>query len=714
MKKSRGIIIIILTVLIIAGLSFMEAVGFGSGKTGNIREINLGLDLAGGVSITYEASKENPTEVEMSDTIYKLQKRVEGYSTESEVYQEGSNRINVDIPGVSDANTILEELGKPGSIEFQTEDGTTVLSGTDIADAQAATTQDDMGNKQYVVELTFTDEAAATFAQITADNIGKTLAIVYDEAVISAPTVKSAIEGGKAYIDGMSSYEEAEQLASAIRIGSLKLELTELRSNVVGAKLGQEAISTSLKAGAIGLVLIIIFMTVFYLLPGFVSGIALTLYLALTLAMLNLFDITLTLPGIAGIVLSLGMAVDANVIIFARIREELTAGKTVKSAMKLGFHKALSAIIDGNVTTLIAAVVLGIKGTGTVKGFAMTLGLGVVLSMFTALFVTKALLNAFYALGFTDPKFYGRQKERKTIDFLGKKNVFFIVSLALILSGFVFLGVNKSQTGSILNYSMEFRGGTSTNVTFNEDMSIEDIDAEVKPVISDIISEGDIQAQKVADSNAVIIKTRLLTLDERTEISKALAETFGVDETLITTENISATIGSEMRMDAVIAVVISLAGMLAYIWFRFKNLGFAVSAMFALLNDVLVVFAFYAISKTSVGGTFIACMLTIVGYSINATIIIFDRIRENLPQMKANGDLKDLVNVCINQTLSRSIYTNLTTFITIAVLYFVGVASIKEFALPLMIGIAYGTYSSVCVTGALWYVIRTKNRKNEK
>lgn len=714
MKKSRGIIIIILTVLIIAGLSFMEAVGFGSGKTGNIRDINLGLDLAGGVSITYEASKENPTEVEMSDTIYKLQKRVEGYSTESEVYQEGSNRINVDIPGVSDANTILEELGKPGSIEFQTEDGTTVLSGTDIADAQAATTQDDMGNKQYVVELTFTDEAAATFAQITADNIGKTLAIVYDEAVISAPTVKSAIEGGKAYIDGMSSYEEAEQLASAIRIGSLKLELTELRSNVVGAKLGQEAISTSLKAGAIGLVLIIIFMTVFYLLPGFVSGIALTLYLALTLAMLNLFDITLTLPGIAGIVLSLGMAVDANVIIFARIREELTAGKTVKSAMKLGFHKALSAIIDGNVTTLIAAVVLGIKGTGTVKGFAMTLGLGVVLSMFTALFVTKALLNAFYALGFTDPKFYGKQKERKTIDFLGKKNVFFIVSIALILSGFVFLGVNKSQTGSILNYSMEFRGGTSTNVTFNEDMSIEDIDAEVKPVISDIISEGDIQAQKVADSNAVIIKTRLLTLDERTEISKALAETFGVDETLITTENISATIGSEMRMDAVIAVVISLAGMLAYIWFRFKNLGFAVSAMFALLNDVLVVFAFYAISKTSVGGTFIACMLTIVGYSINATIIIFDRIRENLPQMKANGDLKELVNVCINQTLSRSIYTNLTTFITIAVLYFVGVASIKEFALPLMIGIAYGTYSSVCVTGALWYVIRTKNRKNEK
>ena len=714
MKKSRGIIIIILTVLIIAGLSFMEAVGFGSEKTGNIRDINLGLDLAGGVSITYEASKENPTEVEMNDTIYKLQKRVEGYSTESEVYQEGSNRINVDIPGVSDANAILEELGKPGSIEFQTEDGTTVLSGTDIADAQAATTQDDMGNKQYVVELTFTDEAAATFAQVTADNIGKTLSIVYDEAVISAPTVKSAIEGGKAYIDGMSSYEEAEQLASAIRIGSLKLELTELRSNVVGAKLGQEAISTSLKAGAIGLVLIIIFMTVFYLLPGFVSGIALTLYLALTLAMLNLFDITLTLPGIAGIVLSIGMAVDANVIIFARIREELTAGKTVKSAMKLGFHKALSAIIDGNVTTLIAAVVLGIKGTGTVKGFAMTLGMGVVLSMLTALFVTKALLNAFYALGFTDPKFYGKQKERKTIDFLGKKNVFFIVSIALILSGFVFLGVNKSQTGSILNYSMEFRGGTSTNVTFNEDMSIEDIDAEVKPVISDIISEGDIQAQKVADSNAVIIKTRLLTLDERTEISNALVETFGVDETLITTENISATIGSEMRMDAVIAVVISLAGMLAYIWFRFKNLGFAVSAMLALLNDVLVVFAFYAISKTSVGGTFIACMLTIVGYSINATIIIFDRIRENLPQMKANGDLKELVNVCINQTLSRSIYTNLTTFITITVLYFVGVASIKEFALPLMIGIAYGTYSSVCVTGALWYVIRTKNRKNEK
>lgn len=372
MKKSRGVWSLIATTLLIVLLGFTTIVGFGKGKIGSAKNITLGLDLAGGVSITYQAKDKNPTSEQMSDTIYKLQKRVEQYSTEATVYQEGDDRINIEIPGVTDANKILDELGKPGSLVFQDSEGNVVLEGTDVKTASAKTTQDEMNNKEYIVELILTKDGTDKFAKATAENLGKQIAIVYDGKTISNPVVQSEIDGGQAYIDGMASYEEAENLASTIRIGGLQLELEELRSNVVGAQLGEEAISTSLLAGAIGLAIVLVFMCIVYLLPGFASSIALIIYTGLTLVLLNAFNITLTLPGIAGIVLSIGMAVDANVIIFARVREELAAGRAVKSALRIGFQKALSAIIDGNITTLIAALVLGLKGTGSVKGFAQT------------------------------------------------------------------------------------------------------------------------------------------------------------------------------------------------------------------------------------------------------------------------------------------------------------------------------------------------------
>lgn len=714
MKKSKGIATLIVSVLLLAGLGFVSMFGIGENGTGSAKNIKLGLDLAGGVSITYQTTEENPSAEDMSDTVYKLQKRVENYSTEAQVYQEGANRINIEIPGVSDANQILEELGKPGSLEFRTEDGTVVLSGTDIKTAEAGTTQDKMGNKEYVVSLTLTDEGAKIFAEVTAANIQKRIAIVYDGEIVSNPVVNEAITGGKAYISGSASFEEAETLASTIRIGGLKLELEEIRSNVVGAQLGQDAINTSLKAGLIGFLIVLVFMCVVYRIPGLASAVALSIYVVLILLFLNGFNITLTLPGIAGIILSIGMAVDANVIIFARIKEELAAGKTVRSAIKIGFEKALSAIVDGNITTLIAALVLGIKGSGTVKGFAQTLALGIVLSMFTALVVTKLILNAFYAVGLRDEKFYGIQKERTTVNFLSRKNIFFVASLVVIVAGFVFMGVNASSTGSILNYSLEFKGGTSTSVTFNEALTLSDIDSKVKPVVKEITKDGAIQAQQVSGTNEVVIKTRALELGEREALNKALAENFGVDESLITAESISSTVSNEMKADAVIAVIIATICMLIYIWFRFKDIRFAASAVIALVHDVLIVLAFYAAAKVSVGNTFIACMLTIVGYSINATIVIFDRIRENMKLVKKNGDLQEVVNLSITQTLTRSIYTSFTTFIMVAILFILGVTSIKEFALPLMVGIICGTYSSVCITGALWYTLKMKLVKKEK
>lgn len=671
--------------------------------------IKLGLDLAGGVSITYQAKEANPSAEDMSDTQYKLQQRVQNYSSEAEVYQEGNNRINIDIPGVTDANKVLEELGKPGSLQFYDENWEVVLEGTDVSSAKPMIYKDQQtGSNNYEVSLTFTEEGAKKFAEVTEANVGKHIAIVYDGVLYSNPVVQQAITGGQASISGMTSYEEADQLAATIRIGSLSLELEELRSNVVGAKLGQEAISTSLKAGAIGFVIVCVFMIVVYLVPGLAAALALCLYVALILILLAAFEVTLTLPGIAGIILSIGMAVDANVIIFTRIKEEIGLGKTVKSAIKTGFAKALSAIVDGNVTTLIAAAVLYWRGSGTVKGFATTLAIGIVLSMFTALFVTRFALNTLYELGFTDKKYYGVRKEKKPINFLGKRMICFAISVVVIAAGFVGMGINKGSIGGAFNYGLDFKGGTSTSVTFNEDMSLDRISSEVVPVVEEITKSSDTQTQKVAGTTEVIIKTRALNVEERQALDAALAEKFGVDESKIVAESISGAISAEMKSDAIVATIIATICMLLYIWVRFKNIRFAASAVIALIHDVLVVVACYALAKWSMGSTAIACLLTIVGYSINATIVIFDRIRENIKLQGPKADLAEIVNLSITQTFTRSINTSLTTFVMVLVLFIMGVSSIREFALPLMAGIICGTYSSVCLTGALWYVLSTK------
>lgn len=753
MKKKRAVISLIVFVLILGLLGYTAVFGVGSDKSGSASSIKLGLDLAGGVSITYQVvGDENPDGEDMEDTIYKLQQRVQNYSTEAQVYQEGSDRINIEIPGVSDANAILEELGKPGSLYFiaQTDsegnqnytgsyavdaegevviqytllktieelqaDGSIVLTGTEVAGAQARAQQDSMGNSENVVALSLNETGKEAFAKATerAFNNGETIAIYYDEEFVTVPNVQAVITDGNAVISGQKTPEEAEQLASTIRIGGLKLELEELRSNVVGAQLGSEAINSSLIAAAVGFALVVVFMIAVYYISGLAASLALCLYAELMVILLYSFEATLTLPGIAGIILSVGMAVDANVIIFARIREELATGKTVQSSIKIGFSKALSAILDGNITTFIAAIVLYLMGSGTIKGFSITLMLGIGLSMFTALFVTKFLINVLYALGVQSEKAYGVGKEKKTINFLSRKNVFFGLSAAVIIAGFVVMGINQSQMGMPLNYSLDFVGGTSTTMTLPEDISIEEIDAQIVPMIEDITGDGNVQTTKVAGSNEVIIKTRTLNVEERKAFSDVMVNNFDVAPDSITAETISATISSEMQADAVKAIVVATILMLLYIWFRFKDIRFGASAVAALVHDVLVVLAFYAIVKISVGNTFIACMLTIVGYSINATIVIFDRIRENMREMRNRDELQELVNRSISQTLSRSIFTSLTTFFMVAALEVFGVSSIREFALPLIAGIICGTYSSICLTGAMWFVLRTKAGKKAK
>ena len=748
MNKKNGTIAFIVMIAVTALMVITSLVGWGKNHPGSIRNIKTGLDLSGGVSITYEADEDVPSASDMDDTVYKLQRRVEQYSTEANVYKEGLNRINVEIPGVSDANAILAELGTPGSLYFIREtdsegnknysynsadgkyeltegktiesllaDGSVVCEGSDVADAQGVVQQDQTTNaNEYVVSLSFTGDGTKKFAEATtaAFAAGETIGIYYDEEFVSVPRVNAAITDGKAIVEGMSTIEEARELASYIRIGGLKVTLHEIRSNVVGAQLGQEAIRTSLIGGAVGLCLVIIILIINYLLAGVLASIALVLYVALDIFLIYAFELTLTLPGIAGIILSIGMAVDANVIIFSRLQEEITAGTSLKGAIQASFHKAMSAILDGNITTLIAAAVLGALGTGTIRGFAMTLALGVALSMFTALVITRILVLAVYGIGARDPKVWARPKKMTNFDFIGNWKKFLCVAGAIIIIGVVCMIVHSGKGERGLNYSLEFLGGTSTTVEFNEDYSLAELDEKVKPVVMEVTGDANVSMQQVVNSKEVIIKTRTLSVEERSALAEKLEENFGVAEESITAESISATVGKEMRRSAILAVIIAVVLMLLYIFIRFKDIRFATSAVLALCHDVLITLMCYAILRVSVGNAFIAVMLTILGYSINSTIVIFDRIRENLPYMKKVTGLRDLVNGAVNITLTRSIFTNLTTFASILMLYIIGVASIKEFTLPMIAGILAGACSSVFLTGPLWFFMRTHVGKGAK
>ena len=724
--KSKSVISILVFLLLFAGGVYMGIMGVGKNHSGKIENIPLGLDLQGGLSVTYEITTANPSSDEIDATIDKLQRRVDEYSKEGEVYREGDDRITVEIPvdtSKYDAHQILDELGQPGQLEFLDEENEqkreageayeVILNGADVKDAQPGV--DDSGvTKDYVVQLAFTDDGAKKFGDGTTANVDKRIYIIYDNQIASAPTVNEPILNGNAVINHMEDYDTADRLASTIRIGALPLELKQIQYNIVGAKLGKEAVSTSLKAGAIGLGIVALLMIVIYLLPGFVSALALAAYVLLMLLILSVRHVTLTLPGIAGILLSIGMAVDANVIIFTRIKEELAAGLGVRNAVESGFSKAFSAILDGNITTLIATVVLMLLGSGSIKGFAITLMIGIILSMFTALVVTKMLLTCLVNLGATNEKLYGKAKEPKVPNYCRNFKWFGLISLVVIIGGFAWLGVNKSTKDNVLNFALEFTGGTSATVTFEESYDLVRAEAEIAPVIADTlgINASVIQIQTVEGSNQVIFKMPELSEEQAGDLDKALGEKFTVSETSF--QSISSTISNEMRRDAIIAVVIASILMLIYIAIRFSDVKFGISAVLALLHDVFVVFAVYSIGFLSVGNTFIACMLTILGYSINATIIIFDRVRENMKNMSSKDDLEKVVNRSIAQTFTRTIYTSLTTLVMILMLFILGVSSLKEFTLTLMAGVICGGYSSVCISAPLWYTLKKKLSKSEK
>lgn len=762
MKKKKAVIILAFVLVAILTLGAFSGIVIkdtgAKNKKGSKYPIKLGLDLAGGVSITYEIQDKNPSKEDINDTIAKLERRIENYSTEYSVYKSGSDRIAVEIPGIKDANKVLEELGNPGTLYFirqtgkdgqqnysrvnQTgdsekdyklnvsidqlkKDGSIIMTGSDVAQVQAGYSgSDSVEGKSPVVNLELKSKATKVFAEETekAKASGQSIAIYYDGKFLSVPTVSAVIKDGKCEINGFTkagrskdeNFQDAKKLATFIRAGAINLKLKEIESNVVGASLGGKALENSLIAGAVGLALVIIFMIVGYKVPGFVASLALLIYTGLAISIVQLYDITLTLPGIAGIVLGIGMAVDANVITFARIKEEIASGKSSGNAITEGYKKALSAIIDGNVTTMIAALILMALGSGTVKGFAYTLAISIGASVFTAVFVSKHILRAIHALGVRDEKFYGRAKEKKVFKFIENRVKYYVLSSCIILAGIGGMIYFSLNSGKALNYSLEFMGGTSTTADFGKKYTIEQIEKDIVPVVRKTISKTDIQATAVEGNNNVVVKTRNLSLNERKALAAAYDKEFGIKENSIQTQSISSTISGEMRANAIKAVVVSCIFMLIYICIRFKDARMGASAIIALIHDVLVVLTLYALSRITAGTTFIAVMLTIVGYSINDTIVIFDRIRENLhsTNVVSKEKLREVANISLSQTLARSINTSITTFIMVCSLYVFGVQSIRDFSLPLMIGLIAGSYSSIFIATEIWYEL--KSRKLDK
>ncbi len=766
MKKGRGV------VTILAILAFLGFMGWYSSNivmdtkakqeaTANNEDasdkkydnIKLGLDLSGGVSITYRIKDNNPSSTDINDTIAKLEERAENYTTEYSVYKSGNDRITVEIPGVDDPNEVLEDLGSPGQLYFiaqydsegnqnyvpdesaagdvkyslttdiQTliDNGSVVMNGNDVKDAVASYQTNQSGAKEIVVQLKLKDKATDKWgeATTTAAAGNQSIGIYYNDHFISVPSVNEPILNGDCVITmsgtDEETYKQAQKVATFIRAGAINLELEELESNVVGAQLGGDALKNAVKAALIGIALVMLFMIIFYGISGVAASIALGIYTTLVVSFIYWFEITLTLPGIAGIILGIGMAVDANVIIFARIREEIATGKSVIASINEGYHKALSAILDGQITTFIAAFVLMALGSGTVKGFAYTLMISILLSLLTALFISKYLTRALYAVGFTKEKWYGRAKERKSINFIQNRAKYFIISLVVIVAGIVGMIANGASGNKTLNFSLEFAGGTSTTADFGKSYTASEVEKDIVPAVSKLLDDKAVQVTTVSGSNNVTLKTRTLSLKEREKLADLLEKDFNVDKSKIETQSISSTISGEMRKDAIVAVIVACFFMLLYIWFRFKDIRFASSAILALIHDVLVVLTAYALIRISVGSTFIACMLTIVGYSVNDTIVIFDRIRENLHGLKKQSkeELTEVCNKSLTQTLSRSINTSITTFIMVFLLYILGVASIKEFTLPLIVGLVCGSYSSIFIATELWFGMKLRFKKEK-
>lgn len=679
--------------------------------------MKLGLDIKGGVYVVMEADKDDIKKMsddelreamEQTQTVIENRINANGLG-EPTVSIEGKDRIRVEIPEVEDPEDAIALIGKTAKLQFILADGSLVLEGSNVKDAAAGRDDQSTG---YAVNLEFDSEGANLFADATTKAYngevtsaveglnGGCIAIVLDDQIISAPNVNEPITGGQCTITGDFTQEEAQTLAAQIKGGSLPVGMHEVTSSVQSASIGYNALEMSILAAAIGLLLVLIIMIVAYRGLGVCADIALILYVALMVNLMSLMGSVLTLPGIAGIILSIGMAVDANVVIFSRIREEISLGRTVRVATETGSKRAMTTVIDSQVTTLIAAVILYEIGTSSVKGFAYTFMIGIIVSIFTAVVITQLYVKLMaQSEKFSKPSCFGIKKSGKaafhidgTIPFMSKKKVYYVITAVILVAGLV-CGIVRG-----VNYGIDFTGGTMIQMDMGKQVKISDVqDAVDKYDLKEtIVYAGD-------DNSQIIIKTKeSLDRSARAEVIGSINDRFGTtDDDVVSQEYFGPSVGKELRNNAIIAVLIAAVCMLIYIRLRFRQWRFGGSAMLGVLHDVLIVIAFYVIFGITVNNPFIAAILTVVGYSINDTIVVFDRIRENIKYMK-KGTLIETVDRSITQTLGRSLMTSATTLIVMIPMVIMAGEAIREFILPLMVGIIAGAYSSICICSPLY------------
>jgi SecD/SecF fusion protein len=711
--QQKGAVWVTAILFLTAGLILLAVFGLGSGHIFGVRNIRQGLDLRGGVSILYEADSEQATGAEMSSAVSLLRRRLDAKGwMEASAGREGTRQIRVEIPGVDDPEQVMNEIGRTAQLFFADENNNILLTGAEVERAWRGTIQNNRGQSEIVVNLQFNSYGAALFEEATRNNLGKPIYIVMDNEVISDPKVNSVISEGRCYISGNYKADEAEYMATLIREGSLPFGLNVISFYNVGARLGSGALSTSILAGFIGIALLIIFMVSVYRVSGIAANIALLIYTGLMFVLISLLRITLTLPGIAGIVLTIGIAMDANIVVFECFKEELKAGKPLRAALAAAYKKAFPAILDSNITSLIVGAILFWLGTGPVKGFAQTFFIGTIVSMFAALVVARFIMFRFIDLGIQKPAYFLRipspDKKRPAFfsyPFMERRRIAYIASSVLFAAGVALMLVNGFTGKGFLNLDVEFSGGSSFTVDIGRPFENED----VTRLVHEVTGQASPQVQQVLNTHQVMVTIRSIDSDMRILLVDAFVETFGIDKDDITYSDISATVSSDMQRAAITALGVSFACMLVYITWRFKDLRMGAATLFALMHDAALAVAAYGVFRIPLNYSFIAVMLTIIGYSINANIILFDRLRDNKPKM-IREKLTRIGNISIHQTQLRTIYSSLTTIITILVLYIIGVPSIKEFTLPLIIGIVVGTYSSLFLACPFWYEMIRKKR----
>lgn len=722
--SKRNSLTLVLILLLIVALSVITFAGIPGFMRPLVQRMNLGLDIEGGVAVVYEGERAEGVTGEqfdrlMNDTLSVLSRRINSFGlTEPNITRQGTSRIRIELPGAQDVNSAVDLIGKTAVLEFyRMESDSFAMEGMTVNDPlfkgemlfkgdmlRSANAANQEGRN--IVSFELSDEATAIFSEATRtivdtypDAIGQ-ISIALDDEVISAPTVNQVLNQNNLLIEGNFTANEAILLANLIQGGSLPMELEEVQTTLINATLGQTALDQSILAGLIGFALIGVFMILRYRLAGVIAILSLVVYGALTLLALIAFGATLTLPGIAGLILSVGMAVDANIIIFERLREELGAGKTLRTAIKGSYHRAMSSIVDSNVTTLVAGVILYYFGEGPIKGFAITLSLGIILSMFTALVLTRIMLNQVGGIkSLSKVSFFGRKDPNKasfSFDWMKYAKYFTLLSVILLVVGLGFFFVSGFELG------IDFTGGTLLDVDLGQQVPV----TEVTEAISShnlnptVIHSGD-------NPNVVTIKTNL-ALDNaaRNEVFSTLRERYGLQETaFLGGEQFGPAVGQEISNRAIVSIALATIAILAYVTLRFKFL-YGVSAIVALVHDTLMLLVIYLVFRVTVNSSFIAAILTVVGYSINDTIVLFDKLRDNV--RIHNTTPRNQMNISINETLTRTIFTSLTTFIVVFLLYILGVDSVREFAFPLLWGIFIGTYSTIFIASYTW--VRLKER----